>query len=433
MVAFSGGPDSVCLLHQLARRKPDQGLLAVHVDHGLDHGSARRASLATEIATSLGVECRVERVQVRRSGSIEANARHARYAALARYVESGGILLTAHHANDVAETMLLRLLRGSGPGGLGGIPACRRFGPGWLLRPLLSWRRSQIERYLTACGLQALHDPANDLASMDRNFIRHEIMPLLQERFPGGINGIVRSAALNRAAAQTLATLAETDIRDAEQPGPRLRLDFLRRLDPFRRSEALRRWCLNHAMAPPPGTRLDEFLRQIDKASADRQPTVRWSDGQMRRHGEAIWLSGPDRGNKPWELPWNGRDTLMLPGRAGTLQFQGSVPQLSLRVCSGRRGERIQRCATSGRQEVKKLLADHGVPPWLRADWPRIWSGDRLVALGDHWLDVEFAHWLQSHGGRIVWQSELPVLRTGSSDSKPNDNEPSMDEDRMTP
>lgn len=414
MVAFSGGPDSVCLLHQLAGRRLNRTVRAVHVDHGLDRGSARRASLALEIAADLDVECQVERVQVRRSGSVEANARQVRYTALEAHIDSGAVLLTAHHADDVAETMLLRLLRGSGPGGLGGIPERRRFGHGWLLRPLLGWRRPHIEQYLKKNGLRGVHDPANDLASMDRNFIRHEIMPLLRERFPGCVNGMTRSAALNRSAAAVLSGLAADDVRAMERPGPRLELELLRRLDPYRRSEALRRWCLQHGLAPPPGARLDEFLRQIEAAGGDRHPAVRWDDGEIRRHGRALWLNQPEPDSRPWQVPWNGREPLDLPGRCGRLQLRGPVPEINLKVCSGQPGERIQLGPTSGRQAVKKLLAGHGVPPWLRPLWPRIWQGERLVGLADRWLDDGFSSWLKTHNGVLVWESALPACRIAS-------------------
>ena len=112
-----------------------------------------------------------------RSGSIEANARHARYAALANHLPPDGLLMTAHQANDVAETMILRLLRGSGPGGLAGIPRLRRFAGGWLIRPLLDWTRTRILDYLAEHRLDWIQDPANELLAMDRNFVRHEIMP----------------------------------------------------------------------------------------------------------------------------------------------------------------------------------------------------------------------------------------------------------------
>lgn len=409
MVAFSGGPDSACLLHLLAHSNSDRPLRAVHVDHGLDRGSPRRAQQATAMAEMLDVPCQVEQVQVRRSGSIEANARRARYQALSAHIGPGDILVTAHHANDLAETMLLRLLRGSGPSGLGGIPARRHFGAGHLIRPLLGWRREDIKTYLDHHRLSGIHDPANDLVSLDRNFLRHEILPLLREHFPGCIQAFARSARLNRAAGEVLAGLAKSDIEHAERPGPRLLLEGLLELAPFRQAEAVRRWCLKHGRTPPPGLCLDEFMRQVQQAADDRQPILDWDEGRLQRHGAAIWLRPPAPKHVPWSLAWNGTGVLQLPDTAGSLHFSRPPTPLELMVRSGTAGERLRLQPRSGRRPVKKILAEAGVPPWQRNEWPRIWYQDRLVALGDRWLDVEFARLLQEQGIQLSWQGELQL------------------------
>ncbi len=410
-MAFSGGPDSACLLRLLADSDLTRPVQAVHVDHGLDRGSARRAEQAMEMALALGIRCRVERVQVRRSGSVEANARRARYEVLSRHVGRGDVLVTAHHADDVAETMLLRLLRGSGPGGLGGIPASRSFGAGFLIRPLLGWRREEIQAYLDRHQMTGIHDPANNLVSLDRNFLRHEILPLLRGRFPGCIQAFARTARLNRAAGEVLAQLAQSDLDQAEQPGPCLRLEVLRGLEPFRQAEALRHWCLRHRRTPPPGQRLDEFMRQIEHAQADRQPVLDWAEGRLQRHGEFIWLRSPVREHAPWRLAWNGTDALELPEPAGCLRFSGPPPPLALTVRSGTAGDRLRLHEGGGRRPAKKLLAEAGVPPWQRMQWPRIWLEGRLVALGDRWLDVDFARLLEDNGIELRWQCELSRLR----------------------
>lgn len=412
VVAFSGGPDSACLLHLLAGSNTSRVLKAVHVDHGLDHGSARRAEQACAMAEALGVGITIERVRVRRSGSLEANARHARYQALSRHIQPGAVLVTAHHADDVAETMLLRLLRGSGPGGLGGIPAQRPLGAGCLIRPLLGWRREQIQAYLDDHGLTAIQDPANDMVSLDRNFLRHEILPVLREHFPGCIQAFARSAKLNRAAGEMIAEVAEADLDRAEQPGPRLVLEALDGLTPFRVAETLRRWCLKHARTPPPGLRLDEFVRQISQAAGDRQPVLDWDDGRLQRYGGSIWLRSRISPASAWTLSWDGSGVLTLPHPSGRLRFSTPPDGLALSIRSGGPGERLSLHRHGGRRAVKKILAETGVPPWLRPTWPRLWHGNRLVGLGDRWLDADFADLLRSRNTRLYWDSDLPRLCT---------------------
>lgn len=406
-MAFSGGPDSACLLHMLTNSSIDRGLTVVHVDHGLDRGSARRAERAVSIAEAMGLRCILERVQVRRSGSIEANARHARYEVLRKYVGPGNVLVTAHHADDVAETMLLRLLRGSGPGGLGGIPQRRRFGDGYLIRPLLAFRREQIQGYLERHRVSSIHDPANDLVSLDRNFLRHEVLPLLREHFPGCVQAFARSASLNRSASDVLADMARADFSRAARPGPSLSLAALADLTDFRLAEAVRHWCMAHDQSPPPGHRLDEFLRQLRQARPDRQPVLDWDQRRLQRHGQSLWLRERRQTLNAWQLDWDGREKLILPEPVGALCFASPIGGLKFTVCSGRPGDKLSLHPTQGRRQVKKLLAEAGVPPWLRTLWPRVWADGRVVAVGDRWMDGEFAALLRAHGSSLRWESEL--------------------------
>ncbi len=410
VVAFSGGGDSVCLLHRVHGLTQSRGLIAVHVDHGLDHGSAKRADRALELAAGMGVDCRVERIKVRRSGSLEANARESRYAALARHIPADGVLLTAHHADDLAETMILRLLRGAGIAGLGGIPRQRRFAGGWLVRPLLNWNRAAIDRYLEKHQLDRISDPANDLPTLDRNFIRHEVLPLLKTRFSGAVGAINRSAELHRAAVHSLNQLAAADLARAQTDPGRIEFASLAKLDRFRRSEAVRLWCIQRGVAPPPGTRLDEFLRQAETCAADRMPRLEWDHSCMRCWAGGLWME-IDRPTPAggWQRDWDGRQGLDLPQPAGRLELAGANrrPLTGLSVEAGRNGEKIQLVPTTGRRRVKNLMQEHRVPPWQRTLWPRLYQDGRLVAVGDVWLDHAFAQRLSDRGQRLVWHTGL--------------------------
>ena len=420
VLAFSGGGDSICLLHQAHGLTQNRGLIAVHVDHGLDHGSAERATGAMELAAGLGVDCRIERVKVQRSGSLEANARVARYAALARHIGADGVLLTAHHADDLAETMILRLLRGAGIAGLGGIPRQRRFAGGWLVRPLLNWDRAAIERYLHEHELDWISDPANDLPTLDRNFIRHEVLPLLKTRFPGAIGAINRSAELQRAALHSLNAIAVEDLAQAQPSSRRVHYASLARLDPFRRSEAVRLWCIQQGLAPPPGARLDEFLRQAQVCAEDRLPELRWGTACMRCWREWLWLdSDCPAPAESWQLDWREGLEIALPSPCGRLELDGPAEGLprGLSVGPGQPGDRIRLHIGSGRRRVKNLMQELGIPPWQRALWPRLYQDARLVAVGDRWLDPDFAGLLRQNRLRLVWRSDLfhPAFGQGNN------------------
>lgn len=197
VVAYSGGLDSAALLWALRRLSPHRRphLEAVCVDHGLRAESTEHAERAIRMARSMGVEGRVVKVRCEGEGGIEAAARKARYAALARVAE-GRPILTAHTAEDQAETVLYRLAKGAGRRGLGGIRPSVRIEGGRVLRPLLDVRRRELEAVVGHAGLEVVEDPTNFTGAFARNRIRHEVLPALEAAIPGASAGLARAAAL---------------------------------------------------------------------------------------------------------------------------------------------------------------------------------------------------------------------------------------------
>jgi len=187
-VGFSGGADSHSLLHALAelsQRETLPPIVALHVNHGL-HGNADAWAMhCGKVASELGVGFHQEVVSVEAAASPEAQARDARYRAFEAFLEVGDVLLLGHHIDDQVETVLFRLIRGAGPSGLAGIPEHRSLGKGSLLRPLLGVSRAQIEHYARVNELNYLTDSSNDDRRFDRNYLRHEVLPLIEARWPG--------------------------------------------------------------------------------------------------------------------------------------------------------------------------------------------------------------------------------------------------------
>jgi tRNA(Ile)-lysidine synthase len=406
IVAFSGGPDSVCLLHALLERYGRERLRCVHIDHGLDSGSPARAKRAAELAGQAGTTCDALSIEVEPGDGIEAAARQARYGALAGCMDPGDVLVTAHHADDQVETILLRLLRGAGPEGLSGIPQQRAFADGWLIRPMLDWTRSDIEAFLAERGLDSIQDPANDLPDFDRNQVRHRLLPLIRERWPGADEAILRSARLCRGAARFIAGRASIDLEQALDGSHSIRLDRLAGDETWYRGEILRRWCLRLGWAPPPGRQLEAFAEQLSKVDADRVPELRWKHHCIRFWRQRLWAENESAIPDDWHLTWDGAASLELPCDLGWLLLAGpSGPPLRLSVTSGRPGERL-RPGQGPSRPVKQLLAEADVPPWQRNAWPRIRSEGRLVAVGDRWLEADFAAVLEQRGQRLVWRRD---------------------------
>ena len=214
VIAFSGGLDSTALAHALSSAGTGVPIIAIHIDHGLHDDSARWSEHCKAFAESLGIEYRSRKVTVQlESGKgPEASAREARYTALHADLEHGDWLLSAHHREDQAETLLLNLVRGSGPAGIAGIGAIRRFGPGWLARPLLDTDRGSLQDYADRHGLDWIEDPSNTDRRFDRNFLRHDILPRLKARWPDIAARLQRSASHAGEAATLLADLAAIDV-----------------------------------------------------------------------------------------------------------------------------------------------------------------------------------------------------------------------------
>lgn len=409
LVAFSGGPDSLALLHALDSLDRREPILAHHVDHGLDPESAQRAAAAEQLAIGLGIPFTLHTVHVDpRDHGLEAAARKARYDVLVSSMHTGDVLVTAHHADDQAETLLLQMLRGAGPRGLTGMPAVRALGPGHLARPLLEITRADIRRYIEKHALQPLDDPGNRDPARDRNFLRHEILPRLVARRPECVPQLNRVARLQRNAATAVHDLALMDLENIRAGDGRLDIAGLHSLPARRRIPVLQTWCRERRLDPPPVRRLEELLIQLDGADPDRHPEIRWRDRALRAwRGHLYFLTLP-HGYDNWTLDWNGRDPLTLPENRGCIRL-GDHGRLPADWCDGlhvgarRPGETIE-IAPDHSRHVKTLMQAADIPPWQRDDWPVVRLAGRVLAVGDRWLDHGFAGLLHRLGCRLVWE-----------------------------
>ncbi len=407
LIAFSGGPDSVCLASLLAADSAGRALTAIHVDNGLDRNSHQRARQAVAIAADLGIDCRIETVDIAAGGGLEARARSARYQALEHHLQPEEVLLTAHQADDQAETILMRLLRGAGTRGLAGIPRQRRFGDGWLCRPLLDWSREEVCEWLEHHDLPWLDDPANHQPAFDRNYLHQEIMPRLEARWPGARQAIRHSGKLCAEAAELVALRAAEDLETAGGPEERIKRDTLAGLTRFRRAETLRLWLETRGAPPPPAPRLLEFLDQLERTGPDAHPELRWNQHAVRASRDWVWHETGVEPDPDWQAWWDGRKPLELPGGLGRLRLTAPGLIEPFRVCFGRPGERIELGDPPRPKAVSELLAAAGIPAWHRPRWPRLWRDGQLLAVGDRWLEPGLAAELCEMGSGLVWEGGL--------------------------
>lgn len=290
-VGLSGGCDSVVLLHVLVELGLAERLDAIHVHHGLSPNSGRWADFCVAYCARLGVPCHVRPVEVdRESGlGLEAAARTARYQLFSDL--AADTLLLGHHQSDQAETVLFNLLRGAGVTGAAGIPADRRLGRLRILRPLLDVSRREIEAYALATRLEWIDDESNADTALSRNFIRHEALPMLSERFPAAEKNLAQAAAHFAEADALLSELAQLDWQLAAD-GDALRLEKIRQMPLMRLKNLLRHRLRELRWQTPAAARLEEFARQLLSAGPDRHPALELAEGSMKAgQGRLRWVA----------------------------------------------------------------------------------------------------------------------------------------------
>lgn len=409
-LSVSGGLDSMVLLDTVAATRDTHGrrVRVLHVNHALHHDSALWAEQVVATAEAFDVPVTTLHVEVDTSSGegLEAAARRARYDALASWLAPGEILLTAHHANDQAETVLMRLMRGSGAEGLAAIRTLRPFARGWLGRPWLQIPRSALLARAEECALAWIEDPANERVEHDRNFIRHQILPLLTDRWPHAIDAIGASARhlgdlAEREAATDRAELA--DLAHPEAPGA-LDLAALTAQSTTRRDALLRRLCLDRGLAPPDRRALAEIARQLEHVRPDAETEIRWEDVELHAWRNRVYIARflPDL-PRDFAAPWDGTTPYTLPNGLGSVAIE-PPRHAGFRLSSRQGGERIELGATRPSQSVKHALQEADVPPWLRRRAPLLWHGDELWAVGDWLLAAAFRDWLAETHATWRWR-----------------------------
>jgi len=402
-VAYSGGMDSHVLLHvavDLLGADDTMTLRAVHVDHALHEDSVEWTRHVATVAASLGVVLATHRVQVAETGEgPEAAARAARYGAFAAELRPGEHLLLAQHAGDQAETFLMQALRGSGPDGLASIPRKRAFAAGVMARPLLGCPREALAAEAEAAGLRWIEDPSNDDLSFDRNYLRHEILPRLEARWPAATRTLGRTALRASAASQTLLGIAQEDLGQVRVRGVgELSVSELRVLPRERAYNVLRLWVRQAGLRMPRLQDLVQVLDTLVRARDDSGGIVGVRDYELRRYRDRLYLLEPQFETPDFEHEWRAPFVDLAVPEAGleltreACHRQGiALPASgSVTVRSREGGELIRLGEPAFHKEVKKLLQESGVPPWRRAAIPLLYIDGRLAAVWNLAVAADF-------------------------------------------
>ena len=419
VVAYSGGVDSHVLLQCCAIL--NLPVRAIHIHHGLQAVADDWVKHCQTICKQLNVELEIVYVDAKkqRRESPEESARKARYQALHHSLSEGDCLLLGQHLNDQAETLLLQLFRASGAAGLSAMPALRYFANNIQLRPLLTFSQNDIVVYAKENNLQWVDDPSNVDTAFDRNFIRAEVLPLLENRWPEIVDKLDSAASLQANNLRVMEDMAAIDLANVTVTDERtpelhfysvvslLSISKLKRLSSARLLNVLRYWILqssvfNASIANNLITRnlLEELERSFLNTQQDTKSVISFSAYEFRKYQDGLYLLNPKLSNEVMaeirssKYIWHPARDLLISSAGIELErsrdLDASGLKLSLRnkeltVRFRQGGEIFHPVNRQHSQRLKKLFQEENIPPWERDLIPLVFLGDELIAVAGLW------------------------------------------------
>ena len=401
VVAYSGGVDSHVLLHLC--KSAGLSMRAVHVHHGLQDEADQWSMHCQSVCEQLGIDytCLHVDAQPKEGESPEDAARNARYRALGDNLEPDEVLLTAHHQEDQAETLLLQLLRSAGPAGLASMPVEKKFACSFQVRPLLDFSKQQILQYAEENNLQWIEDPSNADINYDRNYLRNEVMPVLTSNWPGVTPALCQASALQQDALEIIEAMAAIDLAAVTaQNTDTLSVSALRRLPQARLYNVLRHWINTAGMDKPRRNILQEIVNNVLPAAEDAIPLVFWGSTEVRRYQDCLYILPTQQNHEIHQIySWDGEQPLYLDDLNMELKLVQSAGKglqqvavrhgLSVRFRQG--GEYIRPQGRHHKQSLKKLMQDAGIPPWQRNRIPLLYIHNELACVCGYWIAEGFA------------------------------------------
>lgn len=375
LIAHSGGLDSQLLLHLAAKELSRSSLLVVHVNHHLQAEADRWAEFSKRQAERYGLEHCV--LDVWPQDRSENAARNVRYQAFEELMQEDDVLLLGHHADDQAETLLYRMLRGSGLAGMSGIPASRALGKGNLLRPLLACSREQLESAVAELALDYVSDPSNDQDAYDRNYLRNKVLPILKIRWPKLAQRWCENAALLQESNDLLEQYLAADLKLCNPRPDQFDLNVWSEMDTLKQSALLRHWLYFVAELRVNSQVLDKIVNEVIQARPDADPQLSFGALTLRRYQNRLYLV-PNIVQRVEDIEVTDDGDFDLGD--GCLQVRGLPSTMQLKI-SRRQGGEI--CAPVGKKHraVKKVLQEARITPWHREQWPLAYCDDKLIAV----------------------------------------------------
>jgi len=394
IIAYSGGLDSTVLLHLLANHafiKKHYALKAIHINHHLSRKANRWAAHCQNMAKNLNVDYAGYDIYLDKNvqQSLEAQAREKRYAIFEQWMTKKTALVTAHHQDDQAETVLLQLMRGTGITGLAAMPACKTLNEGLLLRPLLPYSREALMQYAKTYQLNWIDDESNFDTSFDRNYLRHDILPLFIKRWPQAAELLSRTARHAAASQVLLDDLAQHDLANIDKNY--LDINVLKHLKLDRQKNCIRYWLKLKANLILEEKQLITLIDNVILSRHDAMPCMAFGDILIRRFKNQLHLVEFHQPiDTQWFQLWDLKDDLNLPFGLGILKskdYQRYLSEAPLMVCFRTPGLRVLIRGRDGHRKLKHLMQEWEVPTWERESLPLVFSGERLISAGTYYFE----------------------------------------------
>lgn len=414
-VAYSGGVDSHVLLSALEKIIPGEQISAIHINHNLSPESEQWQQHCARVCDQLSIAFHSASVSIASQGDgIEAAARKTRYQVFEQCIGENDLLLMAHHLDDQIETFFLRLMRGAGVDGLSAMPEIRQLAQGRIGRPLLSINKAQIENYARQNQLDWIEDESNAEEKFDRNFLRNQVLPLISTRWPMYRKPVARTIELMQQAKKITGRQVNPELQHRLTADNGLKTPGLLEMDRVQAINLLREWIRFLNEQSPSQLQLSTILDQVVAAQQDAQPKLVIKDYSIRRFKTAIYLVKPLESIEQSSISLDGETEVAVKG-AGNMKLVKSqltnirVPLIAehflpLQVRFSHIDLRITPVGRNGSRDLKRLLQEYRVKPWIRSRIPLLFSGENLVAVGDLFVVEGYQAQLNETGYSLCWK-----------------------------
>lgn len=400
LIGLSGGVDSVVLLHLFAQC-PNLNLRAVHIHHGLSPNADYWADFCEHLCQQLNIPFELRKVKVAGNQGLEANARVARYQAISKTIQQNEVFVTAHHLDDQVETFFLALKRGSGLQGLGSMQAVGNWHNFAIFRPLLNVSKADILHYAKRQNLTWITDESNRDNRFDRNFLRNQILPELNQRFSQFSQMVARSAQHCAEQQALLEELLDDELNARVSKRNQLDISDFEQFSPLKQKQLIRLWLKKNNVTMPNQAKLQAVISELIFAKEDKNPEVKLGNSVVRRYQKAIFITESIEKQELMYIeipaPLLGKQVVSslsnmaitrsqtkiictISGKTHCLSLPAELHNQPLTIQFGVTGK-VKQYGKAHREEMKKIWKKNGVPPWERKSTPLIFWNDTLFTV----------------------------------------------------